>query len=416
MAKKTLTSQEKVSIIERHKKGESLTKIAKDLAYNKYTVRKWWRKYRDLGWQGLQTKIGRTSIGSLSSFDRLIKYVALRLKSENPGWGLDVILLHLSRRASLKGKKLPKRTALHNYLSPYYSRFRLTYRYATGRPAQLVVRPNGVHIRWQMDFKGYVFINGIGYAMPFNVCDEYSSCPLQSILYIHPTTNPATGLTWRNIQRNLRLAFQQWGKPLELKMDRDPLFIGSTRLEWPGSLLLWLIGLGITPIINPTATPTKNAQVERSNRTWLNHVGKTKVKHTIETFQHLVDQAWEDRRLYLPSRNPNCKGQPPMVAIPELRHSKRFYRPKQEKQTFNMNKVYHYLSQWSWKRQIDTHGRISIGSVQRKISSKKEHHGQIVKVLFVPSIQTFQAIDLDGHILKKFSIPNISLDFLTMGV
>lgn len=410
MAKRNLTASEKVSIVERHQSGESLKSIANSLGCNFYTVRKWWRKYRDKNWEGLTTKIGRSSQGALSNFDARIKYVALRLKLENPGWGLDVLLLNLKRRVSLTGKKLPKRTALHNYLKSYYSRFNASYRYATGRPKQLVVKPNKVHIRWQMDFKGYVSITGLGEVMPFNICDEYSSCPLQSILYRYPLN----GISWRNIQSHLRITFCKWGKPLELKMDRDPLFVGSTRLEWPSKLVLWLIGLGITPIINPTATPTKNAQIERSNRTWNNHVGKTKAKHTWISFQQLMNQAWEDRRWHLPSRNPNCKGQPPMKALPQLKHSNRCYEAKTEKQYFDMNRIYQYLSKWSWKRQIDTHGRISIGGVQKAISRK--HLGQIVKVHFVPSIKQFQVTDMNGTILKEFSYPKFSLEFLTQGV
>jgi len=406
MAKRELTMLEKVSIIERHKKGESLRQISGSLGYNLYTIRKWWRRYRDLGYEGLLVKKGQSEKGALSSFHPRIRYVILRLKLENPGWGLDVLLLHLNRRASLQGLKLPKRTVLHNYLKPYYSRLSSTYRYVTRRPEIINIRPNMVHVRWQMDFKGYVKIRGINTVMPFNICDEYSSCPLYSRIYRYPLKS----VSWRDIQSDLRSAFEKWGKPLELKMDRVPLFVGSTRLEWPSSLVLWLIGLGITPIINPTATPTQNAQIERSNRTWYNHVGKTKKEHTMESFQEVIDEAWEDRRMNLPSRNPYCHGLPPMKAIPQLKHSSRSYDPKNEKQNIDMKKIYQYLSQWQWKRQIDNQGRISIGGIQKGVS--RIHRQQIVNVSFITKTKRFQVTDLDGIMLKEFSIPKISAKFL----
>lgn len=413
MSKRTTTYEERVQIIERHLKGESLKQISLALGFNIYCIRKWWRKYRTQGWPGLNTQLGRPAKGGFSSFDSLVKYVALRLKLENPGWGLDVIILHLGRRASLKGKQLPKRTTLHNYLQPYYHRFGNRPRYPTKRPEQSDNSPQEVHGRWQMDFKGYVKIEGVGKVSPFNICDEYSSAPLQSTIYSHPQAQPLTGVTWRDIQKVLRRTFERWGKPGELKMDRDPLFIGSTRFEWPSALILWLIGLGITPIINPRARPTKNANVERYNKTWLYHVGMTTKTYTVETLQAFTDQAWEDRRCFLSSRNRHCKNHPPMVALPELKHSKRYYDPITEKQDFEMDKVYKYLSQWSWKRQLDTHGRISVGGVQRAIS--KNHKGQIVRVSFVTPSNLFEVEDLEGKMLRQFAIPNISLDYLTRG-
>lgn len=410
MAKRSTTYEERMQIVERHKNGESLPAIARSMSLNRFTTRKWWRIYRNQGWDGLHTKLGRKPSGVLSSYDSLIKYAVLRLKREHPGWGLDVLLLQMSRRPSIKGKKLPKRSALNNYLKPYYHRFGSMPRYPTGRPEQPKQTSKAVHECWQMDFKGSVKIKGVGKAMPFNVCDAFCSAPLQGVVYTHPKANPLSNVTWRDIQNNLRRTFTKWGMPLQLKMDRDPLFIGSSRFEWPSSLLLWLVGLGIQPIVNPKATPTKNTNVERINRTWFNHVGWTTLEYSSQALQKATDQAWNDRRLHLPSRNPKCKNQPPMVALPELKHSTRYFDPQKETQIFDMNKVYQYLSQWTWKRQIDTHGRISLGGNQRAIS--KDHIGQIVKVLFVPSTGLFEAIDLNGNILKSFSIPNITLEYL----
>ena len=197
-------------------------------------------------------------------------------------------------------------------------------------------------------------------------------------------------------------------------MDRDPLFIGSTRFEWPSALILWLIGLAIKAIINPKARPTKNANVERFNRTWFNHVGKSKIIHTPQSIQGLSDEAIEDRQYYLNSRNPHCKNQPPMTALPQLKHSNRPYSPQNEKKEFDMEKVHQYLSQWLWKRQMDTLGRISLGGYQRVVS--KNHLRQIVKIRFDSKSKDFLAEDLDGNFLKSFSIPTISSDFLTQGV
>ena len=67
----------------------------------------------------------------------------------------------------------------------------------------------------------------------------------------------------RLVQKDLRQVFARWGLPDAIRMDRDPIFVGSTRLEWPSTLILWLLGLGIQPIINRAYRPTDNAKVVR---------------------------------------------------------------------------------------------------------------------------------------------------------
>ena len=45
-------------------------------------------------------------------------------------------------------------------------------------------------------------------------------------------------LTTRSVQADLRQVFSQWGLPDAIRIDRYPIFVGSTRLEWPKLLLL----------------------------------------------------------------------------------------------------------------------------------------------------------------------------------
>ena len=80
MSNRTTTHAQRVEIVERHRSGQTIQQIADEMQLNYYTVRKWWRSYRDGGWAGVEPQaIGRPPNGAMSTFDPTVKYVALRL-------------------------------------------------------------------------------------------------------------------------------------------------------------------------------------------------------------------------------------------------------------------------------------------------------------------------------------------------
>jgi hypothetical protein len=324
-----------------------------------------------------------------------------------------VLQLALKRRPSLAGKQLPQRTAIWNYLRYFYPRLMEHRRLRTQRPTAKTSSITAVHQRWQMDFKGDVHLKGLGQVKPFMVCDEFSGAPLAGIIHLVKQDHQSFPLSFRDIQANLRMIFTQWGLPDQLRMDRDPLWIGSSRLEWPGTLLLWLIGLGIRPVINRPYCPTDNAHVERRNRIWHEHVYLGLKCQDLAQLQALTDQAWQDRRELLPSCNPHCAGQPPLLTHPELAQPRRPYLPDQEQALFDLQRVYTYLSQWEWQRKVDCLGSISIADYTRRVSA--DHIGQVVKVRFDLATHKFVVTAIDGTELRRFTLPIICSDYI-MGV
>lgn len=402
---------ERVRLIELHQQGLSYHDIADEAGLNYYTVRKWIRAFKKNGWSGIDPPKTKSQIqGPLSRFAPMVKYVALRLKRQNPGWGLDLLLLEMSRQPSLAGIQLPSRTALYTYLRSYLYRLCVKRRARTIRPKPDSETTTAVHQRWQMDFKGEVDIEPAGIVLPFNVCDEHSSAPLAGMIYAAQGHHPKKGMTARDIQQALRQIFARWGRPKQLRMDRDAIWVGSSRLEWPGVLLLWLVGLDILPVINRPGRPTDNAQVERLNRTWLEHVGFSLTNASVTAIQAATDKAWHDRLFNLPSNNKYCQGQTPAKSFPELFEKVRPYHPDEEATLFDMNHVYLYLAQWQWQRKVDKTGCISLNDYNRLVS--KAHCEQIVKVRFDAEALQFVASTIDGLELKRFTIPSINTEYI----
>ena len=241
MSQRTTDHSQRVRLVERHLKGEALQGIAQEMGLNYYTVRHWWRTYQKDGWAALvPRRVGAPTLGVMRRFEPVVRYVALRLKREHPAWGLDLILLHLSRRPSLRGQRLPKRSVLGAYYQQFAPRLKEHRPLPTRRPQQ-PAQPTveAVHQCWQVDFKGEETIPGVGLVKPFIVCDKFSGALLTGLIHAQgPGDRKKVSLTMRQAQQDFRVVFTQWGLPDQIQLDRDPIWVGSARLEWPGTLLI----------------------------------------------------------------------------------------------------------------------------------------------------------------------------------
>jgi len=412
MKRRDLTHAERVAIVEQHMSGATLGAIAESLDLNLFTVRHWWRVYRAGGWSALApVGKGPPQCGALGRFAPLVKYVALRLKREHPGWGLPILRLHMQRRPSLAGLALPHNTALWSYLHPFGARLLSPRRLATQRPESRPLRAGAAHQCWQMDFKGDETVPGCQVIVcPFGITDEATGAPLLRLLHTIQVRGNHQGLTARHVQADLRQAFATWGLPDALRMDRDPLFIGSARGDWPGMLLLWLVGLGIQPIINRAYRPTDNAMIERAHHTWCSDVLQGRPFGDIAALQAATDQALADRCQQLPSRHPGCAGRAPAVAFPDLLEARHPYQAECERQLFDLARVDAYLAQWQWRRQVDRSGQISLASRNQRIGQR--YQGQVVKMHFEPATRTFICSLASNEIVARLTLVEVSADYI----
>lgn len=394
--------QTRVAIVERHLAGEPLEQIATALQLSFYTVRSYWRAFRTNGWPAIQPpRSGPVASGPLARAHPRVKYLLLRLKRQHPGWGVDKLRLELSRRSSLAGLPLPQRSALAAYLTRFGTRLLRPRRRPTQRPPTApLARPTRPHQAWQIDFKGDESVLGVGRVAPLMVVDSASGAPLAGLVHRVSARGSQRGLSTRVVQADLRQVFCQWGLPEVIQMDNDARFIGSCRREWPGQLLLWLIGLGIQPQINRVYRPTDNAIVERNHQTWMAHVVVAQEYRDVAELQAATEQAFCDRIEALPSRSRRCGGQIPLVAFPQLREPRRAYRLEGEGELFSMERVDEYLAGWQWQRTVDSCGKLSLANRNHMVGVR--YRGQVVRVVFEPATRECVGRLADGsEVLRK---------------
>ena len=361
--------------------GESYRAVAECTGVSFWTARKWIRQARRGGLSALVTTRGRPPTGPLSSFDPLVRYVALRLKRRHRTWGAAYVVKKMGEHPSLKSKPLPSPVQVWRYWRSFGDRL-LPRR----RPAQPKQAPAGVaHGVWQMDAKESVSIAGVG-TVTFNQArDEFGRATVMH--RIHPAQEPEQGivkLTTAQVQQDCRIAFTQWGLPDAIQTDQASIFADADPTPFPTRLSLWWVGLGIEHRL--VSSPLHNGCIERGHRT-LNERTLVDQCFAADKLQQQVDADWDELNAECPSRAKGCNGQPPLVAHPELLVPRRPYRPEWELDLFDLKRVDDYLATHTWIRTVSEVGQVSLGGQRYGLGIAWA--GQAVSIGFDPQLRQF---------------------------
>lgn len=112
-----LSLEERRYLYQQKLKGVSLAVLGQELGCSYYTARKWWRRGRQEGEQGLlQERRGRPQRGALSTYPEGLRTQIKDLKCRHPQWGPDRILVELREASRWGRERLPSRSQIAVYL------------------------------------------------------------------------------------------------------------------------------------------------------------------------------------------------------------------------------------------------------------------------------------------------------------
>lgn len=151
----------------------------------------------------------------------------------------------------------------------------------------------------------------------------------------------------------LRKSFARWGLPGRIRVDNGTPWGATGGL--PTALALWLVGLGVDMTWNPPREPRQNAVVERFQgvgQCWLE-------PGTCATAEELQGRA-DDSDVIQRQEYPAIGGQTRMEAFPELAHSGRRYRRRDERRQWDLDRVLEWLSGHAVRRRVSKDGKISV--------------------------------------------------------
>ena len=390
------------SFHQRHQQGESYQEIADSTRYSKGCVRYWCRLQRD--GKGCETQHHREPSGLLSRFARIVCYVILRLRLEHPHWGPNRILARLKKRSALRGLKLPSEARIGRYLHQW-RRFRRKPKKKSvrERPQQ----PTAVHQRWQVDFKvGIRIAKGVRVNL-HTVRDPVGEAYTGD--FVFSTGQRQRRITMEEVRAVLRRCFARWGTlPDEIQTDGETVLVGPHKDSFPSLFTLWLKGLGIEHLIIHSVSD--NAEVERCHRTINEYALIGNEDKTPEDLQHILDQSTDELNFELPSHAAGCAGRPPVVAHPELLQARRPFQPEQELALFDLTRVDAYLATLTWRRIVDTNGRVQLGGKRCRYSVGRSYARREIDVRFDPSDRHFVFFEVNASESAIKRLPAKGLD------
>ncbi len=367
-----LSQAEKEQIYRGKMQGSSVTQLAKELHCSRETVRKWWRRGRKRGEEGLRTqRMGRKAVGILSQFDERVAQKAETYKREHRGWGADRVRLEMQHDGALQGLKLPKRSRLAAFFKVRCPDYLAHHEPRPPSPSSLI-KAKAVHEVWQMDNQEEIALGNGELAVICNIRDPFGAAPIASQAFSGRGTQRSRKLTVAEFRQVLRTAFTEWQTlPDSVWTDNELRLIGNPSSDFPGILTLYLVGLGIRHIFIRPATPTDHAQIERNHRTFDNLAFN---KEALQDREHLQQALDHERQVYLlefPCHASDCQGRPPLVAHPELLHPRRVYHPAEEPLLFSMDRVFQYLASFTFERKVSDTACVALAhqvSIGRKLA------------------------------------------------
>jgi hypothetical protein len=378
------------------------------LGYSRSWVRRWSRRSRR-GGEAALTPPAPPAPGPLARFRAPLAAAVLASRREHPRLGARRARLALEMNPVFRGEVLPsprtiERAWKHAGLLPT--------RVPRTQAPPLSPGPTAApHAVWQIDHQDHLTATGITSLLVLQtIRDPHAGLTIGGDIFRGP--RGASGVPEDDLFDALRRRMAQWGKPTMLSVDGALRFLGQPQRTFPSRLELLCAGWGIVVHQIRPGRPTDHGSVERTHQI-LDAVVIGPPYPDPAALQTALDDHLTALNERFPSRAKNCRGQPPLVAFPQGRHSGRPFAPAQEWATFDLLAVDRFLAGWTWyRRAYKANGQISFAN--RNIGLGQAHAGTVVVLRFDPTTREViaatlgSAPDQPGVEIKRFLCPTFT--------
>ncbi|HOH03749.1 MAG TPA: helix-turn-helix domain-containing protein, partial [Polyangiaceae bacterium] len=223
----------KIELVERASRGEPLAALCREFGISRTTRHKWVKRFRDLGYEGLEDRSKRPKNTPLATAEDVVIAV-LELREAHPRWGPKKLQVVLQRRL---GNDTPSERTIARILDRA-GRVRERQRRRSISVVDRIPRveakePNDV---WTVDFKGWWRARNTQRCEPLTVRDAWSRFVLASVIVENTKTDTVK-------QVFIRL-FKKHGVPKTIQVDNGSPFVCVRARAGLSTLSAWWISLG----------------------------------------------------------------------------------------------------------------------------------------------------------------------------
>ena len=246
---------ERLRFVARLLEGENMSRVCRDFGISRPTGYKIFRRYKDLGYQGLLDR-SRRPYRHANQLPFQLESAIVRLRTEHPSWGAAKIREKLIRAFPMV--PAPAKSTVHAVLDRHglvERRKRRRYK-AQGTSLSDPGSPNKL---WCADFKGEFMLGNRKYCYPLTITDYCS----RYLLACESLESTKSTFAFNIFER----VFKDYGLPSAIRTDNGLPFASPNALFGLSRLAVWWLRLGIGIERIKPGHPQQNGRHERMHLT-----------------------------------------------------------------------------------------------------------------------------------------------------
>src|SRR5579871_4076840 len=247
---------ERLRFVARLLEGEKMAALCREFDISRQTGHKFYKRYKDLGLQGL-TDRSRRPYRQANRLPEALESRIVQLRREHPSWGAPKIREKI-RRLGL-GVSLPAVSTVHAVLDRHGLVSRGRRRHHFKAEGSSLSRPDQPNDLWCADYKGEFMLADKRYCYPLTITDTTS----RYLLCCEALGTTQEMYAFTVFER----VFKDFGLPLAIRTDNGIPFASRSAFFGLSKLSVWWLRLGIRIERIKPGNPQQNGRHERMHLT-----------------------------------------------------------------------------------------------------------------------------------------------------
>ena len=247
---------ERLRFVARLLEGEKMAALCREFDISRQTGHKFYKRYKDLGLQGL-TDRSRRPYRQANRLPEALESRIVQLRREHPSWGAPKIREKIKRLGL--GVSLPAISTVHAVLDRHGLVSRGRRRHHFKAEGTSLSRPDQPNDLWCADYKGEFMLADHRYCYPLTITDFAS----RYLLCCEGLQSTREHFAFSVFERT----FKDYGLPRAIRSDNGVPFASISAFFGLSKLSVWWLRLGITLERIKPAHPEQNGRHERMHLT-----------------------------------------------------------------------------------------------------------------------------------------------------